>query len=222
MSEMSEPNLAKDLVRIHKVVTRGLDVAIERGQTFRRDGYPDATTREGYMRYIQSLAAVLEGHHLAEDEIAFPFFREKRLAAPYDRLAADHEQIQSILGEVAEALQGAAGEKGELALDDLVGALERVIAVWGPHIQKEEAHFAEEKLKAVVDLAEEGVMSGRIAKHSAEHSKPEYLVVPFVLYNLSPQDRAVMAGMLPPVVVEQLVPQVWKDQWAPMKPFLLE
>ena len=39
MSEMSEPNLAKDLVRIHKVVTRGLNVAIEQGQTFAQDGF---------------------------------------------------------------------------------------------------------------------------------------------------------------------------------------
>lgn len=218
MSEMREPNIAKDLVRIHKVVTRGLNVSIERGQTFLRDGYPDAATREGYMRYIQGLAGVLEGHHLSEDEVAFPFFREKRLKAPYDRLAADHEQIQSILGE----MQKATGEKGEPALGDLVGALVKVKAVWGPHILKEETHFTQEKLKAVVDPAEEGVMSGRIAKHSAEHGKPDYLVMPFVLYNLSAQDRAELAGMLPPVVTEQLVPHVWKEQWAPMKPFLLE
>ena len=34
-------------------------------------------------------------------------------------------------------------------------------------------------------------------------------------------DRAYMAGEMPPIISQELVPVVWKDQWAPMKPFLL-
>lgn len=55
-----------------------------------------------------------------------------------------------------------------------------------------------------------------------EHTGPEYLVVPFVLYNLTTEDRAITAQGLPAIVTEQLVPIEWKDKWAPMQPFLLE
>jgi hypothetical protein len=30
-----------------------------------------------------------------------------------------------------------------------------------------------------------------------------------------------MAQQMPPVVSQELVPVAWKEQWAPMKPFLL-
>jgi hypothetical protein len=54
------------------------------------------------------------------------------------------------------------------------------------------------------------------------HSGPDYLVVPFVLYNLSPEQRAILAAEMPPIVTQQLVPIAWKAQWEPMSPFLLE
>ena len=39
---------------------------------------------------------------------------------------------------------------------------------------------------------EEQIQLGqRFAQHSAEHSQPDYLVVPFMLYNVEPEDRAV-------------------------------
>jgi hypothetical protein len=46
--------------------------------------------------------------------------------------------------------------------------------------------------------------------------------VPFILYNLSAEDRAIMAQQMPPAVSQELVPIVWKEQWAPMVPFLLD
>ena len=51
---------------------------------------------------------------------------------------------------------------------------------------------------------------------------PHYLVVPFMLYNLEPVPRSMLASRLPSEMTDQLVPVVWKDRWASMKPFLLE
>jgi hypothetical protein len=42
------------------------------------------------------------------------------------------------------------------------------------------------------------------------------------LYNLTREDREAMATMIPKTLVEEMVPVVWKEKWAPMKPFLLE
>jgi hypothetical protein len=53
-------------------------------------------------------------------------------------------------------------------------------------------------------------------------ASPTYLAVPFLLYDLPPEEKAIQARGMPPELTEQLVPVVWKEQWAPMKPFLLD
>ena len=50
------PNLAMDLIRIHRAVTRGLTVAVARGDEFMRAGFPDPGIRHGFVLYAQSLA----------------------------------------------------------------------------------------------------------------------------------------------------------------------
>jgi hypothetical protein len=60
------------------------------------------------------------------------------------------------------------------------------------------------------------------AELSFKNMGPHYLVVPFMLYNLEPGPRSILASRMPSEMTEQLVPVAWKDQWAPMKPFLLE
>jgi hypothetical protein len=59
-------------------------------------------------------------------------------------------------------------------------------------------------------------------EHSQEYSKPDFLVIPFLLYNLPLEDRIIFSQGMPPILTEQMVPVVWKDKWAPMKPFLLQ
>jgi hypothetical protein len=48
------------------------------------------------------------------------------------------------------------------------------------------------------------------------------LAVPFLLYNVESDDRAHFFAVMPPEITQQLVPVVWKDEWASMKPFLLD
>jgi hypothetical protein len=59
-------------------------------------------------------------------------------------------------------------------------------------------------------------------KFFQEHTGPAYLVMPFVLYNLSPEDRAITSQGFPEMVTKQLVPIDWKDKWVSMQPFLLK
>jgi hypothetical protein len=219
------PSLAGNLVRIHKVITRGLEVASRRGAEFAQEGFPDALTQRGFADYARSLITVLDAHHLSEDEVAFPALKEKLPAAPYGRLAADHQQIEDILDEVrgmhdksVSMLDGLTGQ----SLGDLGDALKRIMIVWTPHIGKEEIYFSERTVSAVMDAQEQGRINGMIAKHTQEHSSPDYLIVPFILFNLAIEDRAVMAQSMPPEIVQELVPNTWKEKWAPMKPFLLE
>jgi hemerythrin-like domain-containing protein len=216
------PNLAQDLLRIHRALTRGLTVAAEKGAEFAHHGFPDPGLKRGFTDYAQALAVVLKAHHLAEDEIAFPFFRERLPGSLYERLSADHEKIAALLITLNQAIAAAAATGSQADLNLLVDDLRSIGALWTPHISLEEAHFSEEALAAVMTLEEQGRMSGAMAKHSQDHATPGYLALPFTLFNLQAEDRAAIAAGMPSIVIDELVPKVWKDQWAPMKPFLLE
>jgi hypothetical protein len=222
MANNNPPNLAQDLLRIHRAITRGLTVGVEKGAEFAEHGFPDPGLRRGFTDYTLSLAVVLRAHHLGEDEIAFPFFRERLPASLYERLAADHHKIEALLNPLRQAIANVAATGGQADLNRVVDDLRSIGAVWTPHIRLEEGHFSEEALSAVMTMEEQGRLSGMMAKHSQEHATPGYLALPFTLFNLQAEDRAAMSATMPSMVIDELVPKAWKDQWAPMRPFLLE
>ena len=39
--------------------------------------------------------------------------------------------------------------------------------------------------------------------------------------NMATESSLSLTRMLPPIVIQQLVPVVWKEKWEPMRPFLL-
>jgi len=221
-TENSLPNLARDLVRIHGAISRGLSVGATSGARFMREGFPDTGMELGYARYVLSLTIVLGAHHAGEDEIAFPALKARLPAAPYGRLVADHQFIEASLGAVRNAMGDVAGDTASVGLSVVVEGLTRASAIWPRHIQLEEEHFAEGVIAAVMTPKEQAQVSVAMAKHSQERAVPPYLALPFVLFNLAAEDRASMAETLPRVVVEQLIPKEWKDQWMPMMPFLLD
>ena len=93
MSESIKPNVGADLKRIHAIITRGLNVAIEHSQAFAQNGYPDASTREGFISYVKTFIFMIHSHHLTEDEVAFPFFQAQMTATPFDALTAQHQEM---------------------------------------------------------------------------------------------------------------------------------
>jgi hemerythrin-like domain-containing protein len=211
------------MLRIHRVITRSLDVSSERSAHFAREGYPDAATREGFVLYVQTLASVLSVHHLAEDEVAFPDLRDRLPDEPFDELMAEHRVMEEILEElqaIAEAV-AAEAEAGD-SLNDLNRAVTRLADLWHPHIQKEERFYDVERMAALMDVDEHVRLGGMLAAYSQEHMQSPFLGIPFVLYNLSTDERAILAQMMPPAVTQQLVPVDWKEMWAPMRPFLLD
>jgi len=223
MSEVRKPNVGADMLRIHSVITRGLGVSIERSASYAEKGYPDAATQAGFVLYVQTLVSVLSGHHLVEDEVAFPYLRDKLPDEPFDQLMADHRVMEDILDElrvIAEAM-AAEAQAGD-ALHDLNRAVTRLAELWHPHIHKEEHFYDVERMAALMDVDEHVRLGGMLAEHGQQHMQAPYLGMPFILYNLPADERAILAQMMPPAVTQQLVPVDWKEKWAPMKPFLLD
>ena len=223
MKEAISQSVSNSLIRIHKVITRGLEVSLQHTDTFINQGFPNETTKQGFMIYIQTLASVIHGHHLAEDDLAFPYFENIFPKIPYTHLCQEHERMQKlvdmlqpILSELAES------SDSKLLLQKLKIVLENLDEIWHPHYKMEESHIKEERVNALISMEEQMKLNQSFSEHSKKNTGPEFLVIPFMLYNLNPVDRADFAAAFPPVVTQELVPHVWKDQWAPMQPFLLE
>jgi hemerythrin-like domain-containing protein len=222
MSVLAPPDIAGDMLRVHAVITRALEVSMQHCDGFANQSAAASSTREGFFTYIEALATVLHGHHLTEDELAFPYLRERMPELPYDRLTAEHQQIVVALREIAQVIGSARTGDTERTMQDLAQVLARVAAIWHPHIEQEERCVTRERLDEIASPDEHARLSDQIADFSRAHSVPDYLVVPFLLYNLPAGERAIMAQKFPPIVTEQLVPVAWAGKWTPMKPFLLD
>lgn len=217
MSEQMPANVGEDILRIHRVLTRSLTVSI---QFLQQAEQPD-NLHHGFMLYLRALSSLLHAHHLGEDEIGFPFWRTKSPFAPLNNLIRDHLRMMPLLEKIEIWLNSESGWEAP-HLRRLQGILEELNAIWLWHIQLEESVMGPEKADALLTPAENQQLARQLATHGQEHAQPDALVLPFILYNLPVEDRAVMAQIFPPLVTRQLVPVEWKPVWEPMKPFLLE
>jgi len=214
---VSAPNPGADVVRIHKVITRGLAISIEYGQG---DG-PEQAQRDGYQRYVKALSGLVHGHHQGEDLIAFPFWNSKLPEGPFERLASEHRDMLPLLARIdAWLASGEAAWKGP-ALVGLQSALGALDQLWHPHISVEEATLGPENSAHLLSAEENTQLAAELAAHGQAHSQPAELVMAFIFYNLTSEDREAMMAVLPPVVSQELVPVVWRPAWEPMRPFLL-
>ena len=222
MKMPDRPTVAASLIAIHMTITRGIDVTIEKSETFAKEGFPSDSWRQGFADYVRTLVRVVDAHHLGEDEVAFPFLRRKVPEAPYDTLHAEHEAISPVLDRMrAAADEIAASERPAGALTSVREAALHLKNLWRPHIATEEQNFAVDILAERLAPAEQEQLIDALGADSQKRLDPPFLAMPFVLYNLPPEERAYLASTMPPVLTQQLVPVTWKDLWAPMKPFLL-
>jgi len=222
---MSDTNLgiSADILRIHKVFTRALAVIVAQGQVFAQAGYPDQAVQGGFASYVLSFESLLHAHHLTEEELVFPYFRKKMPGEPFDLLLVQHSEIAMWVYEIRDLLGSHENPHLDVgSLKELVQVVTKIDQIWRPHIEIEENIFSPEKISGLASAEEQTLLSRQFAEHSQKHSSPDYLVTPFILYNLSPADRLVMSQLMPPIVTRQLVPIIWKEKWQPMQPFLLE
>jgi hemerythrin-like domain-containing protein len=221
MPEQQKSNIAASFFHIHNIITRGLKVSIENLQRAQKYGFQNESSREGLVKFIRALTSVLNSHHLTEDEIAFPYFRDKLPGAPFDALMKQHQKMVILLTEIDLALdKWERAEQLDGNLIRLENALTRLYDAWLPHIHLETVEFIV-KADALIPVEEQLRLITLFSKHSQKYAVPPELTVPFLLYNLPPEDRSAFSKDIPAEVVQHLVPVVWRTHWEPMTPYLL-
>jgi hemerythrin-like domain-containing protein len=222
---MSNPiphHFSTSFYNIHAIITRGLQVSREAVQAAAQHGLWDDKQKEGLLNYLRAFSAVLNSHHLTEDELIFPYFRDKLPGAPFDVLVRWHEEMVEMLNEINQAVEKCdRNEQLGTNLARLEDSLTRLDESWQPHIQMEDEELITKADMLVPDEQEQLTLVRQAGEHSSKIALPAPLTVPFLLYNLPPDDRKVFSQTMPPEVVQTLVPVVWKEQWESMKPFLL-
>jgi len=214
MTEMSP--LVGALLRIHKIISRALSVSVQKCDEYlgKQDRPPEEAA--GFLMYVTTLKWVLHAHHLSEDDIAFPYFRDK-LEAPYSQLTEDHQTMARILASLEKCLsEVSSGGVGKLR--EALGELDRL---WGPHIKIEEEHFTADKLNPVAGMQEQVNLVARLDEHGRMNAGPGPLALSFMFYNLEGADREAFMMPFPWPVKKVLVPIIWKGKWKAMSPFLL-
>jgi hemerythrin-like domain-containing protein len=224
MAEEGVLSFGTVMVFIHTAITRGLVVTVERGSEILEKGYPDPDTQAGFALFVSALISVVRGHHMSEDEVAFPHLREKLSEVPFDKLMADHRVMDGLLDELEEGVGAVRAEaQAGSSLAALIGTATALSDLWHPHIQiEEDGIYAADIIAAIMDADEDAQLNQRLAAYAQAHVQPLSIGMPFLIYNLPREERDVYTAAMPPMVTEQLVPVTWKEEWAPMQPFLLE
>jgi hemerythrin-like domain-containing protein len=221
MSKQKESHIAVSFFNIHNIITRSLRVSLENAQVILQDGFQDERTLEGFFNYIRALTSVMKAHHLMEDDVAFPYFRDKLPDADFDDLTFWHHKMDEILDEINLATEKyEKNDQLETEMGNIENALSRLNEGWPWHIQPETDDFIN-KADALVPVEEQLRLVRLFAEYSQKLAVPHHLTVPFMLYNLPVEDRKVFSQGMPAEVLQNLVPFVWKEKWASMAPYLL-
>jgi hemerythrin-like domain-containing protein len=214
MTNMSP--LVGGLLTIHKIITRGLSISIRKCDEYLgKHGIPSGEAT-GYSMYVSTLKWVTHSHHLSEDDIVFPYFKDY-LEAPYNRLKDDHNAIASILDTLDQYLLDVSSS----GVGKLREVLDEFDKLWRPHIKIEEENFTAEKLQAIIGMKEQENLIEKLGERGRKNSGPGPITLPFLFYNLEGKDRKAFMTDIPWIVKKVLVPIVWRKQWKPMSPFFL-
>ena len=223
MMDENQGDVGTDIIRFHRIITRSLEISIQNVNRFLEIGALEESDREGFLKYLQSFSIVLDAHHVLENEKIFPYFKDKLPDAPYDQLMAQHKGVEVLLSQINGGINSLKSNVDELkSLDLLKTGLGKIDRIWHPHIRIEEEQIYGRVGSLNISLEETNRLREEYSQFFQEHTGPAYLVVPFVLYNLSPEDRALLAQGFPEIVTKKLVPIDWKDEWISMQPFLLK
>jgi hemerythrin-like domain-containing protein len=208
--------LVGGLLKIHKIISRGLNISIRKCDEYLGNQGIPPDEAEGFSMYVAALRRVTHSHHLSEDEIVFPFFKDN-IEAPYNRLKDDHQTIARLMITLDNCLLEISSD-GVGKLRDVLGEFDKL---WVPHIRIEEENFTAEKLLTVIGMKEQEKLVEKLEEHSIKNSGAGPLTLPFLFYNLEGKDRDTFMMRFPWIVKKVLVPIIWKRQWKMMSPFLL-
>ena len=169
------PNVGNDLIRIHKVVTRALEISRKNSQ----DASLAEADQPGFALYVRALTILLHGHHARRGRVGLSVLAQ----TPAGRPIRSTQRATPPDGWFSEKIEGWLGAGLGAWQADLRGELQSTLAglqtLWLSHISVEEATMGPENSSKLLTPEENGQLSQQMAEHGQAHSQPGELVMPF-------------------------------------------
>ena len=135
-------------------------------------GFQGEKTRDGFFNYVRSLTSVMNAHHLTEDDIAFPYFRDKLPEADFDDWTYWHGKMAEDLDEINLAVEKCEKkDEFETELRIIENVLARLNEGWPYHIQPETDDFIN-KADALVPVEEQLRLVRQFSEYVLEKALP--------------------------------------------------
>jgi hypothetical protein len=214
-------NLAHYFLAVHKLISRGVDISIAHVEEFIEDGFSDKQLLVGYLNYVHALIVLFDSHHKTEDDIAFPFFREALPNTHFAWLFEDHNLITGFIEELQPILESL--NKREQVQIDLVRCKQVLLKIsdrWYGHIGLEEEEFIN-LIDDLISNEERAHLFTQFGNYNFKLLEPHHLSIPFMLYNLEPQDQQHILSAYPQEWFADLDTPGCREKWESMIPFLL-
>lgn len=158
---------------------------------------------------IEAAVTMVRGHHRYEDELLLPLLQKKGAQGPWVVVAREHEQLAALLSRLDRA-------RG----DDRVALLCQIRELVVPHMAEEEAHLTEAAWRGWLTDDEASAYGKEVAAHSRASMKPATKLLPLILFNLTPGERAAFTERMPSFLVNGLVPYAFRPMWRGLRPFM--
>jgi hypothetical protein len=213
-------SILKDyFLAIHHIITRSVAISIAQLDEFIQTGFSNDERKNGYLNYLDCIAIMLDSHHKTEDEIAFPYFKERLPNTHFEWLDEDHQLITEFLDGL-ESIMPALINKDTSSdvLDKLKVILLKIEDRWTQHIELEEEEFID-----LIDALEPYDRRIDLINHFFDYNhallRPYELTLPFMLNHLDEVDKIIISEGFAPEIMGQLYSDAWKQKWASMAPY---
>jgi hypothetical protein len=213
--------LADYFLAVHQVISRGVDNSNTHINGFITGGFPNEVIFDGYLNYIQALTVMFDSHHKTEDDIAFPFFRAALPKTHFEWLLEDHDLITGFIEELQPILDALnKREQVDINLALCKDVLLQISDRWYGHIGLEEEEFIN-LIDDLVTIEERVHLFTLFGNLNDKRLEPHQLTIPFMLYNLEPQEQQHLVNAYPKQWFAEVDTLEWRTVWESMIPFLL-
>lgn len=172
--------------------------------------------RKALLPGIRDAVTALRAHHRYEDEVLIPRVRATDDAL-WDQVVEEHQALSDALSTLEQATV-----HGPPDLSDLEQALEQIVAILPNHFQAEEDALSEATWRGIFDDNPEQARA--FGKQTAAVNRaalqPAARMLPLLLYNIPPDERARFTDRMPGFLIQGLVPYAFRPAWRSRRPFM--
>lgn len=152
---------------------------------------------------------MLRAHHGYEDDLLLPLLRQLQAEGPWSKVHDEHERLAVLVARLSR-----------VGATQRLGLLRQVRDLVVPHMAEEEVHLRPRQWRQWLGEEEARGFGKEVAAYNRAHLKPGTKLLPLIIYNLTPSERAAFTEKMPRFLVKGLVPFAFRPMWRPLRPVM--